>query len=80
MTLGELGHLRWKRLDFVRRYYGIETLEDFTIDNLIAEIQKIGLRNKKHLEPAFIKEWNQIGRVYFTIHPVKITEQWEKKE
>ena len=31
ITLGELGHKRWKRLDFVRSHYGIESIEDFTI-------------------------------------------------
>lgn len=79
ITLGELGHKRWKRLDYVGRYYGINNLEEFTIENLIEHIQMIGQRNKKKLVPVFVKEWQNIGRVYFTIEPIKIVEQWENK-
>lgn len=78
ITLGELGHKRFKRLDFVRRYYGIEKLEDFTTDNLVKHIIKIGERNKKTLIPIYIKDWRNIARVYFKIEQLKITEQWEK--
>jgi len=67
ITLGELGHKRFKRLDFVRRYYGIETLEDFTTDNLVKHIIKIGERNKKTLIPIYVKDWRNIARVYFKI-------------
>lgn len=77
ITLGELGHKRWKRLDYVRTHYDIDTLEDFTIENLIAHIQSIGARNKKQLIIFDYKEWQNIGRVWFRIEPLKITEQWE---
>jgi len=77
ITLGELGHKRFKRLDFVRRYYGIETLEDFTTDNLVKHIIKIGERNKKTLKPIYVKNWKNISRVYFKIEQLKITEQWQ---
>jgi hypothetical protein len=76
ITLGELGHKRFKRLDFVRRYYGIENIEDFTTENLIKHIIKIGERNKKILIPVYVKEWRNISRVYFKIEKLKITEQW----
>jgi hypothetical protein len=76
ITLGELGHKRWKRLDFVSRYYGIKTLDEFNIDNLIEHIKEIGRRNKKELIVLFKKEWQNIGRVWFEIQPLKITEQW----
>lgn len=79
ITLGELGHKRFKRLDFVRRYYGIETLEDFTTDNLVKHIIKIGERNKKTLIPIYVKDWRNIARVYFKIEQLKIKEQWETK-
>lgn len=49
VTFGELGHKRFKRLDYVSRYYGINTMEEFTLDNLIEHIQMIGRRNKKDL-------------------------------
>ena len=77
VTLGELGHKRWKRLDYVGRYYGIESLEDFTIDRLIEHIKMIGRRNKKELTVFAKREWQNIGRVWFEIKPLKITSQWE---
>ena len=80
ITLGEMGHKRFKRLDFVRRYYGIESLEGFTSQNLINHIIKIGERNKKRLIPVFIKDWHNISRVYFLIEKMKITEQWNKND
>jgi len=80
ITLGEIGHKRWKRLDFVRRWYGIQNMEDFTIEKIILELQKIAIRNKKHIEPIYIKEYNRIARVWFRIDNIKITEQWDKGE
>ena len=80
ITLGELGHKRWKRLDYVSRYYGIKTLDDFTLDRLIEHIQQIGQRNKKQLIVFAKREWRNIGRVWFEIKPMKITEQWRNKE
>lgn len=79
ITLGEMGHKRFKRLDFVRRMYGIDKLEDFTSDRIIEEIQKIGLKNKKVLKVYKKKDWQGIARVWFTIEQYKITEQWEYK-
>lgn len=77
ITFGELGHKRWKRLDFVRRFYGIERLEDFTLRAIVDKVQEIGLRNKKKLTPVISRVWDRIGRVWFTVEPVAITEQWE---
>lgn len=79
ITFGELGHKCWKRLDFVSRYYGITSLDDFTLENLIKHVQMIGLRNKKNLIVYAQKEWRNIGRVWFKIEPYKVTEQWEGK-
>ncbi len=76
ITLGELGHKRWKRLDYVETHYDINNLEDFTIQNIVKYIQKIGLRNKKRLIPVFVFEWENIGRVYFEIEELKVTKQW----
>lgn len=80
ITFGEMGHKRWKRLDYVGRHYGIESLQDFTLDRLIEHVQMIGRRNKKQLDVFAAKEWRNIGRVWFEVSPLKITEQWEKKE
>ena len=77
VTLGEMGYKRFKRLDFVRRMYEINELSEFTTENLIHNIVKIGERNKKKLTPIVVKEWNNISRVYFEISELKITEQWE---
>lgn len=76
VTFGELGHKRWKRLDYVSRYYGITQLKDFTLDELIKHVQMIGRRNKKELHIYAKREWRNIGRVWFEITPIKITEQW----
>lgn len=78
ITLGELGHKRWKRLDFVRRYYNITNVDDFTIENLIKYIQQIGQRNKKKLVVYEYRKWQNIGRVWFTIEPLKILESQVK--
>lgn len=72
ITLGELGHKRWKRLDYVSRYYDIDNLEEFTIENLIKFIKKIGLRNKKLLTVYQYREWQNIGRVWFKVEPIKV--------
>jgi hypothetical protein len=77
ITIGEIGHKRWKRLDFVRSHYGIEKLEDFTSNRIVDEIIKIGARNKKKLIPIFLNDYKNISRVYFKIETLKITEQWE---
>jgi hypothetical protein len=79
ITLGELGHKRWKRLDYVSTHYDINSLDDFTIENLISYIQKIGRQNKKDLVVFDYREWRNIGRVWFKIEPLKITSQWEKE-
>jgi hypothetical protein len=77
ITLGEMGHLRWKRLGYVRTHHDINTLEEFTTENIIKSIIKIGLRNKKKLTPVIISDYRNISRVYFTIEKVKMTEQWD---
>lgn len=78
ITFGEMGHKRFKRLDYVKRHYNITTFEDFTTDRLIEEAQKIALKNKKELEIFKKCEWNGISRVWFIIKSKKITEQWDK--
>lgn len=72
VTFGELGHKRWKRLDYVNRFYGIHSLEDFTLDALISEIKRIGLRNKKKLKVHYKRDWGWVGRVWFIIEPITI--------
>lgn len=78
VTFGEFGHRRWKRLDFVKRYYGIESLEDFTLKNIVSHLEKIAERNKKRITPIISRTWDRIARVWFLLDEFKITEQWNK--
>jgi hypothetical protein len=67
ITFGEMGHIRFKRTDYVSRIYGITDLEDFNIINLIEHVKQIGLRNKKKLVTMYIRNYRNISRVYFKI-------------
>lgn len=80
ITYGEMGHKRFKRLDYVRNAYQIDDLNDFTIENLIIKTQEIARHNHKDLIVYQIGNWRNIARVYFLIKPIKITEQWDKEE
>ena len=77
ITLGEMGHKRWKRLDYVRTRYGINDITEFTSKNLIKRIQEIGIQNKKELKVFACRDWQNISRVWFVIEPYKETSQWE---
>ena len=77
VTLGELGHKRFCRLDYVSSHYDIDSMADFTLTNLIRHIQMVGKRNKKNLTVYAAREWRNIGRVWFKIEPLKITSQWK---
>lgn len=79
ITLGEMGHKRFKRFDFVRNAYGINNIDNFNSLNMIKEIKRIGLINKKKLTIEFIKDWNGISRVWLSIEKYKSTEQWNNK-
>lgn len=72
ITFGEYGHKRWKRLDYLSRYYDVTSIESFTIIDLINKVIKIGLRNKKILYPVYVKEWQNIARAWFEIKPAKV--------
>jgi DNA (cytosine-5)-methyltransferase 1 len=67
MTLGEYGHKRWKRLDFISKHYDINVIEDLTIDNLIDNIIKKAKDKNITLTPVLVGKYNHIGRVWFTI-------------
>ena len=77
ITYGEMGHKRWKRLDYVERFYNINTLEEFTVDKMIAKTQEIGIQNKKALIPIFVKEWRNIARVYYEVNTITLN-PWKK--
>lgn len=76
ITFGELGHKRWKRLDYVQNRYDISSLEEFSLEKMIEKVVAIGKRNKKKLTPVITKEWRLIGRVYFLISEYKTDGAW----
>lgn len=68
MTLGELGHRRWKRLDFISKHYKtIHNVEDISVENFVREI--IGLAEEQNitLVPLIMRDYGNIGRVWFEI-------------
>lgn len=67
ITFGEMGHIRFRRLDFVGKRYDIKTMDEFTLEKLIDYIVKLGELNDKKIIPVYIKKWGHIGRVYFKI-------------
>ena len=68
MTLGELGHKRFKRLDFIGKYYSnITSVDDITIENMVEEIIRIASSKGIKLEVAYCRDWSNIGRVWFKI-------------
>lgn len=78
VTFGELGHRRWKRLDFVAPRYGISSLAEFTIARLAQFVLDVAARNKKRMEVFDCADWGNIGRAWFrVVGAVKITSQWE---
>lgn len=80
ITFGEMGHRRLNRFDFVSSHYGIENQTDFTIDNMVKVVQNIARQNKKELRIEFQREWNGIGRVWFSLHTLRITSQWKNSK
>ena len=79
ITFGELGHKRWKRLDYVKRFYNINTLDEFNIRNLMKQVDVIAAQNKKTLRPMFVKEWRNIARVYYKIEDLKLN-PWKSSD
>lgn len=79
ITLWEIWHKRWKRLDFVKDRYNINSLDDDWYQKIIDYIVNRWRIFKKTLTPVYIKDWNNIWRVYFTVEQYKETSQWDKK-
>lgn len=67
ITFGEMGHIRFRRLDFVGKRYHIKNMSEFTLEKLTDHIIKLGELNGKKITPIHIKKWGHIGRVYFKI-------------
>lgn len=80
ITFGEYGHKRWKRLDYVERFYDITELSMFTSKAFLREVERIAHKNKKQSSFFDVFEWENILRVYVKLYPLKITKQWEKNK
>ena len=79
VTYGELGHIKFKRLDFVSRFYNIHTLKDFTFNNLIKHTQLIATQNNKELKIHSAYKFNKnLGRVYYLVNDIKL-DVWNKE-
>lgn len=78
ISFGEWGHKRWKRLDYVRSRYQINTLEEFSEEKFIQEAYRAARNNKKTLKLFSSIQYANFFRAYFIIEPLKITEQWER--
>lgn len=81
VSFGEWGHKRWKRTDFVKPRYGIESVEDFADgEPFVKELQRIAACNKKQATPKIAIQYGNFFRVYFELTTKKVTEQWEKSD
>lgn len=69
VTYGELGHKKFKRLDYVSKFYNINNLDDFNLKNLINHTKLIAKQNKKVLEvhTAYMF-YAGLGRVYYKVN------------
>mgnify|MGYP006266448307 CR=1 FL=1 len=67
VTFGELGHRRFKRLDFVGPRYGITKIEDFTAENLASYVLKLAKDNGRKVELFQLKNWHNICRAYYLL-------------
>jgi len=78
VSFGEWGHRRWKRLDYVRHRYRIETMSDFRVESLVSEVQRICAMHKKIATVYSAVQYGEFLRVYFTLQVFKETSQWER--
>lgn len=77
ISFGEWGHLRWRRLDYVRHRYGINNLDDWSADKFIEEAQRIALLHKKKATVVDSLNYGNFLRVYFSVEQFKETSQWD---
>lgn len=76
ITLWELWHRRFKRLDFVKDRYWITDMKDDWIVKITEYLQWRGRIYKKTLTPVIVKDWWNIGRIYFKVEKYKELSQW----
>lgn len=71
ITFGEVGHKRWKRSDFVKFRYKINSLKNFNNKKFIDYVVERALIFNKRLIPIFEANFKNILRVYFEIKIIK---------
>jgi len=71
-TYGEMEFRRFREMDLVSRWYGIEEWEDWTLDNLGEATKKIARRNLIDLEVLFVRQYHHMGRIWYTVGDIKI--------
>lgn len=67
VTYGEMGHLRFKRLDFVRKNHGITTLDGFTVDALEKTLFSACLRAGAIASREFMLATPRLCRGYYIL-------------
>lgn len=79
VSFGEWGHYRWQRLDFVQSRYGIDSLDDWSVERFTAEVIRIARTHKKRATVVDSLNYGNFLRVYFELEQFKETSQWEKQ-
>lgn len=80
ITLWEIGHKRFKRLDFVKNRYWITDINEDWEKLMIDYIINRWLIYKKELKVFSLKKFNNISRVYFEVESYKETSQWDNNK
>jgi|TARA_R110000744_G_scaffold357210_1_gene464042 hypothetical protein len=71
ITFGEYGHKRWRRSDYVKYRYNINTYEDFNTDKFNSYVIGRGKIYNKDLSVYMCKDYGNIIRTYFKINNIK---------
>jgi tRNA G26 N,N-dimethylase Trm1 len=71
ITFGEYGHKRWRRSDYVKHRYNIQTYKDFYPSNFNKYIIERAKIYNKDLSVFISKDYGNIARTYFKIKHIK---------
>ena len=76
ITFGEMRNYSFGRFENIWAMYDIKNREEFTIENILRKVMRLGYRNKKELIIFQKKDWRNISRVWFIVKPFK----WSKED
>ena len=79
ISFGEWGHRRWKRFDFVKHRYQINSKEDWGIPPFVREIERIAYLHKKKATVFESLQYSSFLRIYFVLTSFKETSQWSAR-